>query len=326
MLCLISKVNDPYFNLAAEEFLFKNRKEPLLFLYSNQPSVVVGKHQNTLAEIDYRFVKANSIEVVRRISGGGAVYHDQGNLNFSFHQQIENPAQIAFKSYSTPVVEVLCRLGFSAEINTRNDILVGGKKVSGHAAHVFRNRVMSHGTLLVDSDKEQLSKALNGKKENFVGKGIASVKSKVANLTEFIPDFTINEFLDKLCLYFSVRNDFSKVEGFSAHEQEQIVLLANEKYRSWAWNFGYSPAYSYSSRLAWSIEEFLNLTIQVEKGIINVVTIDSASLEEKQKQFLVQCLSRQNHHEAILISQSAQWAWEDQDLPFSKEQLIEVLF
>jgi lipoate---protein ligase len=326
MLCLISQDTDPYLNLAAEEYLFKNREEPLLFLYSNLPSVVVGKHQNTLAEIDYQFVKANSIKVVRRITGGGAVYHDEGNLNFSFHQPIENPAQIEYKEFITPVVEVLRRLGFSAEINSRNDILIGGKKVSGHAAHVFRNRIMSHGTLLVNSDKEWLSKALNGKKESFAGKGIASVKSKVANLTEFIPDFTIKEFLDMLCLSFSVRNDFRKVEGFLAHEREQIEMLAKEKYRTWAWNFAYSPSYSFSTRLAWNTDAFLDLTFKVEKGVITIVTIANDHLEEKQKEFLTQCLLGHKHNESLLTFQAEQWDWEMQNLSFGKEQFLEALF
>jgi len=326
MLCLISQVNDPCFNLAAEEFLFKNRKEPLLFLYSNRPSVVVGKHQNTLAEIDYRFIKEKSIEVVRRISGGGAVYHDEGNLNFSFHQQIENPAQLVYKDFLSPVVEVLYKLGYPAEINSRNDILVEEKKVSGHAAHVFRNRVMSHGTLLVDSNKEWLSKALNGKRENFTGKGIASVKSKVANLTEFIPGFTVKKIQDKICQYFSEKHDFSIVEGFSAQEQEQIERLVNEKYRTWEWNFAYSPSYSFSTRLAWNTDAFLDLTFKVEKGVITFVTIASDHLEEKQKEFLTQCLLGYKHNETLLTFLAEHRDWEMQDLGFGKDQFLELLF
>lgn len=278
MLCILSRETNPYFNLAAEEYLFKNIEEDVFFLYVNTPAVVVGKHQNALAEVNPEFIRDNNVSVIRRLSGGGAVYHDLGNLNFSFHQTVEDTSQISFKTFNEPIVEVLHQLGVPAEISKRNDIFVEGFKVSGHAEHVFRNRILSHGTLLFNAKKDNLSKALKNQSGRFSGKAIQSLRSKVANIVDFMDQpITLQHFIKQIQNHiFKVYNN-SKVYGLTDSDIHSIQLLLDEKYSSWDWNFGYSPKYRFEKKLNIN-EGFLELSIGVEKGIMKEVNISSNGL------------------------------------------------
>lgn len=324
MLCLVSTESDPYFNLAAEEVLFKSRQEPLLFLYSNQPSVVLGKHQNALAEINYRFIRDNNIPVVRRISGGGAVFHDLGNLNFSFHLSVDDTSKISYRDYQLPVVNLLRSMEFAAELGQRNDILIDGLKVSGHAAHVFRKRVLSHGTLLIDSNKTLLSEALRGEPSKYSGKAISSVRSRVANLADFQPGLTVDALCQLLIGYFQDRGEVRVEQSFTPEERQEIETLANGKYRTWDWNFGYSPAYIVSSRFGLGQQNLLEMSVRVEKGKIVEARIESMQLSIEQKNILASLLEKCPHHEEALIEAFS--GPEIQYLPFQVSDFIENLF
>lgn len=150
-LCINQPNSDPYFNLAAEEYFLKNFQEDFFMLWRSWPSVVVGKHQNALAEINHEFVRLHQIPVARRLSGGGTVFHDPGNVNFTFIRNVANISEVNFKIFTIPVIEALKKLGVEAYTTGRNDLLIDGKKISGNAEHVHRNRVLHHGTLLFDS-------------------------------------------------------------------------------------------------------------------------------------------------------------------------------
>ena len=161
MLCIINTNTKPYFNLAAEDYVLRNFKDDCFMLWRNKPSIIIGKHQNTLAEINLEYVKDNNIDVVRRLSGGGAVFHDLGNLNFTFIKNAKDEGSLVdFKKYIQPILEVLQSLGVNAKFEGRNDIMIDGKKISGNAEHVFKRRVLHHGTLLFLSQIADLSKAL----------------------------------------------------------------------------------------------------------------------------------------------------------------------
>ncbi|MCF8359486.1 MAG: lipoate--protein ligase [Prolixibacteraceae bacterium] len=273
MRCILSPLIDPAFNLAAEESLFRNSDDDLLLLYINSPSVVVGKHQNALAEVDPWFLYENNIPVLRRLSGGGTVYHDLGNLNFSFHKTVDDPAKISFSVFTQPVAEALKKMGIPAEMNKRNDIIVDGFKVSGHAEHVFRKRVLSHGTLLFNTNTENLSKALRTIPGIYSGKGIKSIPSKVTNLSGFLKKpLSIHEFTNKLLSHFSGSND--SIQAFSVSETENVEKLANEKYRNWEWNYGYSPAYDFHKKGMLNHENPFTCKLHVEKGIITEAGIE----------------------------------------------------
>lgn len=163
MQFLVNKSTNPFFNLALEEYLLKNVdiKEDYFILWQNEPTIVIGKHQNTLKEINMNFVKDNNINVVRRNSGGGAVYHDLGNINFTFITKYDEKHLLDFKTFTNPVVYSLGKLNVKAELSGRNDILIDGRKISGNSQHIYKDRFLHHGTLLFNSELENLVKALN---------------------------------------------------------------------------------------------------------------------------------------------------------------------
>ena len=295
MLCILSKENNPRFNLAAEEYLFRNFDEDLFFLYINSPSVVVGKHQNALAEINPWFVKENKIEVLRRLSGGGAVYHDLGNLNFSFHKSVADTSKISFQSFNQPIVDVLQRLNIPAEISKRNDIFVNGFKVSGHAEHVFRNRILSHGTLLFNAEREKLSKALKNESGQFSHRAIQSVRSKVANVSEYLKtDIEIDEFAHLILKHILESKSNGKIYELTGNDIKLIKKLAAEKYATWEWNFGYSPKYRFEKSLS-DGELEIGIFLRVEKGIIKELSISGNGLDENQKRTVQHTLLNSPH-------------------------------
>ncbi|MDA3880891.1 MAG: lipoate--protein ligase [Prolixibacteraceae bacterium] len=291
MLCIISHDKRPAFNLAAEEYFFRNFDEDIFLLYINTPSVVIGKHQNALAEINPKFVRENNIEVIRRLSGGGAVYHDQGNINFSFHRTVSDTAKVSFKAFNEPIIAVLRQLGVAAELSKRNDILVNGFKVSGHAEHVFRNRVLSHGTLLFDANKEMLSRAIKHPAGEFIGKSIQSVRSKIANISEFLPQqMETAQFITEIENFMLKNSKNASKYTPGEDDYEKIEKLMIEKYSIWEWNFGYSPKYRFAKKAGKT-----GIDVFVEKGIIKEISLSSSSINDDLKNDICLRLTNTKH-------------------------------
>lgn len=267
MLLIYNEKTNPYFNLAMEEYLLKNFKEDLFILWRNEPSVIVGKNQNTLSEINLEYIKENNIPVVRRQSGGGAVFHDLGNINFTFIAN-DNKGFSDFKRFTQPIIDLLNTLNINAEFSGRNDLLINGKKFSGNAQYNYKNRVMHHGTLLFSSEITDLSNALKVKPIKFEGKGIKSVKSRVTNISEHLKDnISILEFKNLILNFVSKSNLDSSNYTLSEDDICEINKLVDQKYSSWEWNFGNSPKYTLINEIKYpggNIEFNLN----VEKGII----------------------------------------------------------
>lgn len=234
---------DPCFNLAFEEFVLCNRTEgDYLLLWQNRNTVVVGRNQNTEEEINRPFVSRHRIHVVRRMTGGGAVYHDLGNLNYSLITDAPDAERISMERFTLPVVNALRGLGLDAEASGRNDILVSGRKVSGTAQRLYRDRILHHGTLLFDSDPEMIAGALCADPEKFRSKSTKSVRSRVGNIRSFLPtDMTLEQFWGylKSCL---CENGFETGE-LDKQELNRIRNLKREKYDTWEWNYGKSPKY-----------------------------------------------------------------------------------
>src|SRR5699024_4922181 len=181
-------ITDPYINLALEEYVLRNfgEKDSFLLFYINEPSIIVGKNQNSIEEINTEYVEANNIKVVRRLSGGGAVYHDEGNLNFSFITKDDGDSFHNFAKFTEPVVRALNEIGVPAELIGRNDLQIEGRKFSGNAQFSTKGRMFSHGTLMLDSEIEHVVSALNVRKEKIESKGIKSIRSRVANISEYL--------------------------------------------------------------------------------------------------------------------------------------------
>jgi lipoate-protein ligase A len=238
-------ITDPRLNLAIEEHLLRNVTvvEPIVLFYVNEPSVIIGRNQNTLEEIDPDYVEAKTIHVVRRLSGGGAVYHDRGNLNFSFvttgRENIHN-----FAKFTEPVIEVLRGLGVDAELRGKSDIFANGKKVSGNAQFSAGQRMFSHGTLLYDTDIEEMLKALNPRQHHIASKAVQSVRNFVTNIRELLAkDLTIEALKLKL-LHGIFGSEEIPTYVLTAADWQQIEMIATTRYRLWEWNIGRSPKFN----------------------------------------------------------------------------------
>ena len=238
---------DPAFNLALEEVMVAQSDAPFAMLWRNRPSVIVGRNQNACREFDADYARGHGIAVVRRMTGGGAVYHDCGNLNYSIFafETDANRRYIDFAPFAEPVLSALRSLGVEAEFSGRNDILVGGRKVSGSAKSVHDGRILFHGTLLFDVDFEAMSAALTPPRAKIEAKGVASVRARVANLSEFLPDLDRETFRQALESEFLRRFDLKEPLPIPENWIREAERIADERYRSWEWTFGESPDFTF---------------------------------------------------------------------------------
>lgn len=263
-------ITDPRINLAIEEYALKNLdiNESYLLFYVNEPSIIIGKNQNTIEEINTDYVEKQGLHVVRRLSGGGAVYHDLGNLNFSFITKDDGESFHNFKKFTEPVVTALHKLGVKAELSGRNDIIAEGRKISGNAQFSTKGRMFSHGTLLFDSEMENVVSALRVKKDKIESKGIKSIRSRVANISEFLTEqMTIEEFRSTLLDYIF---DGSDVEEYVLTEEDwkNIHELSKERYQNWDWNYGKSPKFNLQHSHRFPVGS-IDVRLEVNKGKID---------------------------------------------------------
>lgn len=262
----------PYFNLAAEEYLLQHTDEEIIMLWQNSNTIVVGRHQNTLAEINTEYVESRDVKVVRRLTGGGAVFHDMGNLNFTFiRNRDEKDEEIDFSGFLEPIIDALHKLGVPAEFSGRNDIVVEGRKISGNAMAYYRNRVLEHGTLLFSSVQENIAAALKADPDKFSDKAVKSVRKRVANISDYIKEpMDISEFKRFLteCLATAGANVWHK--DFTHEEKAVIELLAQTKYSTWEWNFGNSPKYGFERKVK-TQGGIIQSTVDVKDGRIEDV-------------------------------------------------------
>ncbi|MCX6302511.1 MAG: lipoate--protein ligase [Bacteroidia bacterium] len=248
MLCLDMKTTNPFFNLAVDEYLLKNKKDEYLILGINSPAIIIGKHQVAQREADTRFVHEKGIPVIRRISGGGTVYHDFGNLNFTFILNSAIGRQVDFRKYTLPVIEFLVTMGVKAEFEGKNDLKVNGLKISGNAEHVYRNRVMHHGTLLFSTLLDDLRVSLRKDKSSYSTRAVESNPSPVMNLKEIIGQ--LNSIIDfrSAMLEFFLKRQGNTLTELTAEERSKIQELERLIYRTWGWNYAYGPDYYFINK------------------------------------------------------------------------------
>ncbi len=268
-------ITDPRINLALEEYALRNfgESDDYLLFYINGPSIIIGRNQNTLEEINDEYVRENGIHVVRRMSGGGAVYHDEGNLNFSFITNYKKENLHNFKKFTKPVIQVLKQMGVDAEMSGRNDILAEGRKISGNAQFSTGKRMFSHGTLLFNSDLEEVTRALDVKMSKIESKGHKSVRSRVANISEFLNDeLSVSEFRQRLLDGLYRERDNFETYHLTDDEWKAVHDLRDEKYGNWDWNFGRSPDFNIQRSKRFPVGE-IDLRLDVEKGHIKNLKI-----------------------------------------------------
>lgn len=261
-------ITDPRINLAIEEYALKNLdiNETYLLFYINEPSIIIGKNQNTIEEINTEYVEGNGIHVVRRLSGGGAVYHDLGNLNFSFITKDDGESFHNFRKFTEPVVDALRKLGVNAELSGRNDLTVEGRKVSGNAQFSTKGRMFSHGTLMLDSEIDSVVSALKVKKDKIESKGIKSIRSRVANISEFFTEkMTIEEF--RSLLLENIFGDKDQIEEYVLTDEDwkKIHQLSEERYQNWDWNYGKSPKFNLQHSHRFPVGG-IDIRLDVDKG------------------------------------------------------------
>lgn len=267
MLEIINRSNDPFFNLALEEYLLDNSeiKEDIFLLWQNRPVVVVGRNQNTIEEINQSFIQEKGIAVVRRISGGGAVYHDLGNLNFTFIVNDTPSLTLDFTRFTAPVIKALQTIGVKAEDQGRNDISIEGRKFSGNAQCRRQGRLMHHGTILFDTNLADMEQALTVDSAKISSKGVKSVRSRVTNIAEHISSpVTIDEFQGILSNTIDLNRACREL---TPSELSAVESLRDNKFSTWEWIYGSSPRFNVrkSQRFNWGSIDF---RINVTKGMI----------------------------------------------------------
>ncbi len=275
MLCVINNNTDPHLNLATEEYILKEFDEDCFMLWRNANAIIVGKHQNTLAEINIPYVEEKGISVVRRLSGGGAVFHDLGNLNFTFIMKGEDEKFIDFKKYTQPIIDILKTLDINAVFEGRNDLTIGGKKFSGNAEHVHlaKKRILHHGTLLFSSEMKDLSEALKVNPLKFQDKAVKSVRSRVTNISEHLQSpITVEEFKELIQDYVLKNYESATLYELTADDYKRIEKIADERYRKWDWNYGYSPEYGFKKGIK-TKGGHVEFHLDVKKGIIEKAMI-----------------------------------------------------
>lgn len=292
MYYIESKSSDPCFNLALEQFVFDclSRSHSYFMLWQNDNAIIVGKHQNTVAEINEGYVREHEIRVVRRLSGGGAVYHDMGNINFTFIVDKES-GLFDFSKFCMPLVRALKSIGVEAEVNGRNDMTIDGRKFSGNSQYSKEGRTMHHGTVMYDSDLNTLEKALNVSSDKIKSKGCRSVRSRVTNVRPYVKNDMETEQFFKILRDYMFRENQLVLYELTQKDLEAVERLKKERYGTWHWNYGFSPKYAVEKKRriegCGSIEVHMN----VEHGVITDMVFfgdyfsdtDSSSLSELLK-------------------------------------------
>lgn len=275
MLFVAHNNTDPRTNLALEEFLLRHvvLDEMLFLFYVNEPAVIIGRNQNAFEEVDPDFLAVHNIQLVRRLSGGGTVYHDPGNLNFSFISP-ERDDLHNFAKFTAPIVAVLAQLGIKAELRNRSSLFVGDEKISGNAQYASRGRVLSHGTLLFNADLDKLNRAVQPRQMQIESKAVQSVRADVVNIADLLPQsMTMAQFQQAILRHLF--GDTVAPYALTHDDWAKIAQIRAERYESWEWNIGRSPKFTVRRR-----NQLASVEIVVENGRVHNCCIEAEWLSQ----------------------------------------------
>ena len=304
----------------------KNFTDDCFMLWRNGPSIIVGKHQNTLAEINLDYVQKHNIKVVRRLSGGGAVFHDLGNLNFTFIVSGEEGNLVDFRKFTKPILEVLQKLGVEARFEGRNDLTINGLKFSGNAEHVYRKRTLHHGTLLFSSVMSDLSQALKVNPLKFTDKAVKSVRSRVTNISEHLTHpMKVEEFSDLIMLHIRENYGGDSIYSYTKEDMKAIEQLRDEKYMQWEWNFGYSPRYTFQKGMR-ANGGYIEFHVNAEQGVIRKIKIHGDFFHRYDIDVIEKALVGVRHEPEAIRACLAGFDLDDYFKNISEEEIIAGMF
>ncbi len=275
MKYIVNKSNNPAYNIALEAYAFKELRDEdeIFILWINEPAIIIGKHQNTIEEINKEYIDEHGIHVVRRLSGGGAVYHDLNNLNYTIISNKADEGAFDFKTFSQPVIETLADLGVTAEFTGRNDLEIDGKKFCGNAQAYSNGRMMHHGCLLFDVDMTVLGNALKVSKDKIESKGVKSVRARVTNILSELPEkITVHEFSDKILEKMKEHYPDMTEYVLSEDELAKIQKSADEQFGTWEWTYGAAPEYTISRSVRYPAGKVTTYA-NVDKSVIKSIKI-----------------------------------------------------
>jgi lipoate---protein ligase len=291
-------------NLAVEEILLKNTKNEFFILGVNDVAVIIGKHQSGHIELNTKFISENHIPVIRRISGGGTVFHDRGNMNFSFISNSESGKQVDFMKYTLPVIDFLKSMGVEARFEGKNDLKVSGLKVSGNAEHIHGNRVLHHGTLLFSTSLEMLRNSIREDSSCYTSRAVISNPSSVLNLNEKINSCQdINEFRSEMMNYFLKNFHENFPYTLTQTETKQAQSLADSKYKTWEWNWAYGPEYRFVKQFAFEGRQIL-CRLFVKEGTIRECQLDGIDKLKGISKKLIGCRHMVNDLKEVFRSEN----------------------
>ncbi|RPH32509.1 MAG: lipoate--protein ligase [Bacteroidales bacterium] len=291
MFLIYQPSTNPYFNIASEEYLLKSFSDEFFIIYRNEPSVIVGKHQNTMAEINLEFVRRRGLPVVRRLSGGGTVYHDLGNINYTFVANGTEGSMVDFKRHTQPIIDILQALGVNARIGGKNDIRVGEKKISGNAEHIYKNRILHHGTLLFNSNLDELNESIKINPSTYTDSAVKSIRSQVANISDYLNhNISIDDFTSLILNHIKEGSPNTNEYQLSIKDISSINQLISIKYSTWDWNYGYSPSYILNKQIPIG-DKTLSIQISAEKGLIRSIAFSGSMIVKNRIEHLEKLLN-----------------------------------
>ena len=327
MINIVNNCHDPAFNLALEEYALNrlHLEDKLLIVWQNEPTVVIGRNQNTIEEVNASYIKENNIHVVRRLSGGGAVYHDLGNLNFTFIVPNQKKLVTNFREFTKPVLATLKSLGVPARFSGRNDLTIQGKKFSGNAQYWSKNRLLHHGTILFNSDLSVVQEALNVKMEKLQSKGIKSVRSRVTNVYPYLKQPLETEEFKALLLEHILKDKRHGNYELTNEDLREIRTLVQKRYSKWDWNYGSSPAFDWERSRRFPGGN-LNLKFNVKNGLITEMKIFGDFFGKEDVNKLAQALQGQVYREEAIKKFLREINFADYFANLDPEEFLTCLF
>jgi lipoate-protein ligase A len=326
MIFIKNDNTNPYLNHAIEEYILKKFEEDCFMLWRNEPCILIGKNQNTLSEINIDYVKKHNFPVVRRMSGGGAIFNDLGNLHFTFISNNEKNRFADFSKFTYPIISAMKKIGINAELSGRNDLTINGKKFSGNAQYNYKNKILHHGSILFSASMSDLTTALKVKNIKFEDKAVKSVESRVTNVSEHLKiSMNLDEFKDFLTN--SVRDEQEEVTLYELTQEDWIHIkkISEEKYSTWEWNYGKSPKFNYFSEKKFS-GGIVQANINVEKGLINNIKLYGDFFSEGDIIDLEKALTMVKYREKDVRDALKKVSIERYMVNINEDNLVQVMF